>query len=410
MSASRVVRASRKALIVCKKLHSKAAKFYKSKEAILRIILTKRNLALVFAAFILQGYVIAQTVWTNSPSSVQAFQIATETPSPIPTNTSDFPPVASTLVVVPSPSDEALQRIGWPLKPSATPSTDSVARQQETSAINGIERVVIVSFDGMRPDAIEAAGMTNLLELMKTSAYSLSARTISYPTTLPSHTSMLSGMCMEKHGMKWNGNNLYRGYAKGTDLFNLTHEAGMKSIMLVGKEKLRLIAEPETTDVFEVFWGEALIAQAAIKLIPNDFDLMFLHFPSADLIGHKHGWMSNAQFKALRDGDDALGAVLAALDENGMRESTLVIVTADHGGHNKTHDGSRIEDYLIPWIISGPGVVPMQLTSPIYTMDTAATVDYALGFSRQPQWDGLAVYEAFGLPMQDVHYTKNVCR
>jgi hypothetical protein len=33
-------------------------------------------------------------------------------------------------------------------------------------------------------------------------------------------------------------------------------------------------------------------------------------------------------------------------------------------------------------------------------MDTAATAAYALGLPIPPEWDGVPVYEAFGLPAE----------
>jgi len=119
--------------------------------------------------------------------------------------------------------------------------------------------------------------------------------------------------------------------------------------------------------------------------------------------------MSGEQLKVLREGDVALGEILAALEENNLLETTLIIVTADHGGHDKNHIGLIIEDYRIPWIASGPGIVPVELTLPMYTMDTAVTAAYALGLPLQPDWDGIPIYEAFGLPMQATHET-NPCK
>jgi hypothetical protein len=58
------------------------------------------------------------------------------------------------------------------------------------------------------------------------------------------------------------------------------------------------------------------------------------------------------------------------------------------------------EDMTIPWIASGAGIQPKALTSPIHTMDTAATAAFALGLSLPPEWDGVPVYEAFGLPVE----------
>jgi hypothetical protein len=40
------------------------------------------------------------------------------------------------------------------------------------------------------------------------------------------------------------------------------------------------------------------------------------------------------------------------------------------------------------------------LTTPIHTMDTAATAAFALGLDIPAEWDGVPVYEAFGLPVE----------
>jgi len=199
------------------------------------------------------------------------------------------------------------------------------------------------------------------------------------------------------------------GYSKGVDLFDLAHAAGMRTVMIVSKDKLRQLAEPETTDVFEVHYGESAVAKAAVKQISSGFGLMFVHFAGPDLRGHKYGWMSGEQFKVLGQGDTALASILAALDANGLRDSTLIIVTADHGGHGKAHIGTTIEDYRIPWIASGPGIIPAVLNTPIQQMDTAATAAYFLKLPIPAEWDGFPVYEAFGLPAQQVH-DKNTCK
>lgn len=275
-----------------------------------------------------------------------------------------------------------------------------------------IERVLIISYDGMRPDAIEKAPMPNLLKLMYDGAYApTSAETISYPATLPSHAAMLSGLCTRENGIYLNKYFKYMGYSKGVDIFDLAHDAGMRTVMIVGKDKLRQLAEPETTDVFEVRYDEKSIGNVVVEEISKDFGLMFVHFPNADKIGHKYGWMNYGYLRILTHGDDALGDVLMALDENGLRETTLIIVTADHGGHDNNHIGLVIEDYRIPWIVSGLGVVPGELTIPIQTMDTAATAAYALGLPLQAEWEGIPVYEAFGQPRLKEHapYNQHPC-
>ena len=262
-------------------------------------------------------------------------------------------------------------------------------------------RVLILSIDGFRPDAISLAPMPNLMELMKNAAYTLSARTIYPSSTLPAHTSMLSGTCPKKHGVNWNDYLPQNGYAQVTDIFDLAHAAGMKTVMYVGKEKLRQITEPSSTDIFEYINDRDLvITEKLIENFPADFRLMFIHFPTTDDMGHVYGWLSNEQLSVLYRADQAIGNLLAELDARGLREEMLIIITADHGGHSTTHGSSMPEDMTIPWIAFGAGVQPMQLTTPVQTVDTAATIAFALGLPIPPEWDGGPVYEAFGLPVR----------
>jgi arylsulfatase A-like enzyme len=79
----------------------------------------------------------------------------------------------------------------------------------------------------------------------------------------------------------------------------------------------------------------------------------------------------------------------------------MIIVTADHGGHDTTHGTDMPEDTTIPWVISGFGIQPMLLTSQVHTSDTAATTAFALGLPIPPEWDGVPVFEAFGLPIKE---------
>jgi arylsulfatase A-like enzyme len=343
---------------------------------------------------LLAGCIPTPSLWGNSLSPVPAVtSIYFETETPTVTFTAS--PTST-----PTPTE------------TPAPTTTFVPTDTPTSlpSFSGIKRVLIVSFDGMRPDAIPLAPMPVLMDLAANGAYSYTSdETIDYPSTSPSHASMLSGLCMDKTGIIYDKYFAYMGYSKGVDIFDLAHAAGLRTVMVVGKSKLRQLAEPETTDVFEIRYGEPAISKEAIVHIKEGFGLMFVHFAGPDLRGHKYGWMSGEYMKVLRQGDEALGNMIAALKESNLMDSTLIIVTADHGGHDKNHVGVVIEDFRIPWIANGPGVVPGELTFVMSTTDTAATAAYALNLPLQPDWAGIPVYAAFGQPMLTMH-EKNPCR
>jgi arylsulfatase A-like enzyme len=310
------------------------------------------------------------------------------------------PPTAvpATLAYTPRPTSTHL--------PTFTPTTTRTPAPTETETpiptpLPVARRVLIISIDGLRPDAIAAAPMPNLQALMQSGAYTLSAQTIFPSATLPAHTSMLTGLCPAKHGVNWNDYLPKKGFAQGTDLFDLAHAAGLKTVMFVGKEKLRQITEPASTDIFRYINDrDTVIAQKITEEFPVDFGVMFVHFPTPDAMGHVYGWMTPQYISVVQHADEAIGTLLKALDDHGLRQETIVIVTADHGGHEQTHGSHLREDMTIPWVISGPRVRPGPLTTPVQTTDTAATAAWALGLPMPAEWDGWPVFEAFGQPIQ----------
>lgn len=267
--------------------------------------------------------------------------------------------------------------------------------------------MLIVSFDGLRPDAIVAANMVNVLALMQNGAYTLNAQTITPSLTLPAHASMLVGTCPAKHIVRWNEYVPQNGFALGTDIFDLAQAAGLRTVMVVGKEKLRQVTEPASTDYFafvdktDKIEDSTTVLRLALAQAKEGFGLMFVHFAEGDIEGHENGWMSRAQLGVYGREDKGLGLLLQALKDNGSYESTTIIVTSDHGGHDTTHGTGLPEDMTIPWIISGPRIVPGELSTQVYIMDTAATAAFALGLPLPPEWDGAPVFEAFGLPVDE---------
>ncbi len=312
---------------------------------------------------------------TPSIAGVPSFPTSTPTATLTPTLT-------TTPAVTATPTETST--------PTITPALAPLAR-----------RVLILSIDGLRPELLSLAPMPNLQSLMQNSAYTLSAQTVYPSVTLIAHASMLGGVCPSKHGVDWNDYIPERGFAFGTDLFDIAHEAGLQTVMHVGKEKLRQITEPQSTDIFTyVNDRDTVVAQRLISDFPGDFRLLFVHFPLVDGMGHAYGWLSPEQISVAFRADEALGQILAELDARGLRGETLIIITSDHGGHDTTHGSTLPEDMTIPWIASGPGIQPKQLTTRIHTMDTAATAAFALGLEIPLEWDGVPVYEAFGVPIE----------
>jgi predicted AlkP superfamily pyrophosphatase or phosphodiesterase len=253
--------------------------------------------------------------------------------------------------------------------------------------------VVIISEDGLRPDALTEALAPRHVALMREATVARDASTIRESDTLPSHASMLSGFGAREHGLRWNSFKPGRGYIHVPTIFSIAEDAGLPTAMIVGKTKLRHIAPPREGTHFErpSYLCGGVAARAAKYFAQHQPTILFVHFSDPDEYGHSHGWMSPAYEQAVRNSDRCLGTVLDAIDRSPVAASTLVIVTADHGGHGKHHShGDDDVDRQIPWIARGPGAdANAVIEGEITTMDTAATVLAALRLPASPGMQGV---------------------
>ncbi|HZS37002.1 MAG TPA: alkaline phosphatase family protein [Polyangia bacterium] len=261
-----------------------------------------------------------------------------------------------------------------------------------------VGHVLIISEDGLRADAVGRLHLHWHELLRQHGASSLHARTIRDASTLPAHASMLSGVEPKVHGLTWNTWRPSQGYIKSPTIFTSAQEHGLSTAFFTGKTKLRHIVPPGTVGIYERpgYYCKKVAEEAASYLTTEKPALAFVHFSDPDEAGHSKGWMSERQLKAISDSDRCLGIIYEALDKAHLLDDTLIIVSADHGGHNRVHSGATLIDREIPWIACGPGVrEDYTITEDISTKDTAATALYALGLPISREITGKPRLEIF---------------
>lgn len=271
-------------------------------------------------------------------------------------------------------------------------------------------RVLVISVDGLRPDVLLRADMPALRGLMARGAFTMWARTIPAAITLPSHTSMLTGVREERHGVDWNGD-LPAGqpqrWPQAPTLFEVAHTAGLTTAMAVGKSKFVALARPGALDRACIpprgaTYPDSAVTDSALRYLRElRPQVLFVHLPSGDLTGHADGWGSESQLAAAAGASRCITRLLAGYARLGLLDSTLVIVSADHGGAARTHGANDPRSRTIPWICAGPGVrADLDLASisgpDVNTEDTFATACWVLGLALPDSLDGRPVRAAFG--------------
>jgi len=279
----------------------------------------------------------------------------------------------------------------------------SAAPGSETARPGAVtDHVIILSIDGLRPDAIMAYEAENLQRLMDAGSFTLEAQTILPSRTLPSHTSMLTGVLPEVHGVTWNSDRTDElGVVGVPTVFELAHEQGFSTAAFFSKSKFRHLHRPGSLDHVQAPAGRTFlmatrtITDAIVYLQHERPNLLFVHIAEPDYAGHSIGWMSIIYGLGVARADAAVGRLVRAADEVFGPGDYTLIVSADHGGHGREHGSADERDMTIPWIVYGEGVERGARPQRIRTMDTAATALWLLGVVVPDSWSGRPVVESF---------------
>jgi predicted AlkP superfamily pyrophosphatase or phosphodiesterase len=261
-------------------------------------------------------------------------------------------------------------------------------------------QVVIISIDGLRPDALSEAATPNIMRLARRGSYTLRAETVTPSETTPGHASMLSGYTPKVHKITWDEWKPEKGNITVPTLLSTAKACAFQTVMVVGKNKLQHVAPQGGIFVFAPRGDDDVINEAVVRaLLP--FDILFVHLPNVDLVGHSKGWMSSEYMTQLSYTDQSLGRLLSAIPAN-----ATIILSADHGGSAFDHGTERSQNMTIPWMISGPGIaVGKALTTHVKTMDTAVTAASILGLFMPADTQGKTITEAIladGPTMPDI--------
>lgn len=270
-----------------------------------------------------------------------------------------------------------------------------------------VEHVLVVGCDGLGATAVTPETMPVAHQLMREGAWTLRARGVMPTSSSPNWASMIMGAGPEQHGITsndWETNKFEiaptatNGAGYFPTIFSVLREQHPKAKIacLYDWGGFGRLLEPGAPNILENVPGTTNTARRACEILLKDKpNLLFLQFDTIDHAGHTHGYGSPEYLETVRAVDGLIGELLASLEQAGIRQQTVVLVTSDHGGKAKGHGGATQVEIEIPWIIAGPGIRKNRpLTTAVNTYDTAATLARLFQLKAPPAWIAKPVLEA----------------
>jgi hypothetical protein len=271
----------------------------------------------------------------------------------------------------------------------------------------GGRSVVVIGYDGLSAVGLAKAAAPVITRLRQSGAWTFHARAVLPTVSSPNWASMIMAATPAQHGVTSNDwqpdrftiapacHGIAATFPTIFGLLRQQRPAAGIAIFHQWKDFARLVEPAAPSIVRRGSDAADTIQQAVAYLGSHQPDLLFIHLDSVDHALHHAGHLTPEYLAAIAEADRLTGLVLDALDRNGMRARTVLLLTADHGGSGKQHGGESMEEVEIPWIVAGPGVRPgVELRGPVNTFDTAATIASILGLQPPACWIGKPVAEA----------------
>ncbi len=244
------------------------------------------------------------------------------------------------------------------------------------------KHVIFISYDAFSEDNWEKAkSLPNLSKLIKKGAYTNKLRSV-YPTlTYVIHTTYVTGLYPDKHGISHN-NPLqpfipdkskewywFRKSVKAPTIYDLAKEKGLRvaSILwpVTGKASIKynlpeVVAINKENQVLKMIkngspfyvLSMALKYKKVLKGIDQPYldnfstllamdtiknkkpNLLMLHLIDLDDTKHKTGTDSKEVDQTLKRMDERLGGIIKAVKDAGIEEDTVFVISGDHGQIN----------------------------------------------------------------------------
>ncbi len=283
--------------------------------------------------------------------------------------------------------------------------------------------LLLITIDTLRPDRLSCYDSRFLktpnIDSLAASGVVFSRAFSHVPLTLPAHTDILLGMTPLGHGVHDNG--IFKVSDKLPTLAGYLKQNGYATGAFVGAFPLdSRFGLTQGFDVYDDNYGSGValsfryverkaerVIQGALAWLKDQPSPWFLwihvfdpHQPYEPPEPYKTQFKNDLYSGEVAYVDASLAKLFGYLRDSGQWDSTLTVLTADHGQSLGEHDEATHGYFAynstlwIPLIISGPGLKPVRVEQNVSHTDIFPTVCDLLGLDKPGYLQGVSLLPA----------------
>lgn len=249
------------------------------------------------------------------------------------------------------------------------------------------QHLVFIGLDGWGGAYVSKADMPAAKRMMSMGASSLKLQCVMPSKSWPNWTALFTGSPSEDNSLKDN-----------PSLFTVTANAGSgknKTAFFYEWKELRRICPDGKTEKYIIASDLESAEKAAAYIGENKPFFTAVVFNEPDSVGHNKRWGSSAYYNKLTELDSYIAIIEQAVKDAGIYDSTVFVLSADHGGVFWGHGFNSPKQRRIPLIVYGRGIKKGVIASPAGICDITPTMATILGLEAPPEWIGQTLYGIF---------------
>lgn len=291
---------------------------------------------------------------------------------------------------------------------SAFGSSNAASNKQSKGIANAPKHVIVVGFDGFSAASIndgavlpEMKHMPTLRSLMAKGSYTLTNRSVLPSSSAVNWASMWMGAGPELHGYTTWGSQTpdlpSRVLTENRifpDVFAMVRKTRPSAEIgyIYEWEGMRYLADTLSINYVQQAPLSGSNVEESTALAVNYIKekkpaLCAVVFAEPDGVGHGIGWGTPEYIQMLTRLDKGLAGIVKAVEDAGIMDETIIVVTSDHGGIDKGHGGKTMNEMQTPIVFCGKGI-KKGFVIPESTMvfDIAGTIGYMFSIEQPQVW------------------------
>jgi predicted AlkP superfamily pyrophosphatase or phosphodiesterase len=251
------------------------------------------------------------------------------------------------------------------------------------------DHLVFIGLDGWGAAYTGKADMPNIKRMMSQGVSCVNMRSVMPSNSRPNWYALFHGVTIEQ-------NNSLNVPSVFTLIKNNERTSAGKSVLFYEWDEFENILPDDPAEKYKIASNLESAQKIAEYINKEKPAFTAVIFNELDSIGHNHKWGSAAYYSKLTELDSLIAVIEQSVIDAGIYDSTVFILSADHGGSFSGHGANFPKQRSIPFVICGAGIKKSGVISSRTSIcDIAPVMAAILGISIPVEWNRFLLQELF---------------